>query len=244
MYEISPQWTISQEGPVLYVSGGADAMYAVELSNSEPSEYAISARKIDKNKLRKSDEEIFEQLFTAGIIRVLGNKKPALSVAIVGDSVPFGFSWSDSIKTVKRSSSADIVLVVRYSSTQGAIAHKYYRTNKPYIYVDVAYHHTISIGPLVYAGETACIGCLFGRIMNRWGDAKPPKEPALSEHWRLINTLIESELIKYRNGDTSLVGTVVAWDVIARSVVADKLLKSSACPQCGDTSSIDQTMVL
>lgn len=236
-YRVAPSWRVSQDGRELRVYGGGDAEYLVELDDDTPSVFAQADVTFRRRDVSPNDLPVFEQLLTAGVLEVIGQERARIKVCVVGDRLPFAIGETGRVELTDDMEKADIVVVVRYVSTHEAMARQYYDSTIPYVYVDMAYHHTVSIGPLVYPGETACIGCLYGRIASRWGDAVPPASPEVGQNEQLIQALLATELERIAAGDTSLVGKVVAWDIAGRSATVDTLLKSSACPQCGQVSS-------
>lgn len=48
---------------------------------------------------------------------------------------------------------------------------------RPHVLLDLAYHHSVVIGPWVVPGQTACLACLGARTVRRWGDAPVPPQP-------------------------------------------------------------------
>lgn len=232
-YTVSPAWRVRQDGRVLRLHGGADAEYEVPLASEVPSRY-VAEGTFTRQSLSASDASVLEQLVTAGVVTPVGRKTAKLKVATVGDTLPFALKGSH-IVLVDDKASADVVLVVRHTSTHGEIITRtdYYNITKPHMYVDLAYHHTLSLGPLVYPGETPCIGCLYGRLRERWGDEVPPREPFLQASSELIAALVSEELRRLATGDMSLVGHTVAWDITGRTTTTNVLLKSSGCPRCG-----------
>lgn len=83
--------------------------------------------------------------------------------------------------------------------------------------------------------ETPCIGCLLGRVRERWGDHQPAPEPAVvTDHGLLAAALVSTEVERCLDGDTSLVGRTVAWDLQQRRVTSERLLTVPVCPYCSD----------
>ncbi len=233
-YKLSPAWRVRQEGSVLRLHGGGDAKYEVTLESEQPSLFAGEPRQFARKELSAADDRVFEQLLAAGVVEPVGRRQRALKVATIGDELPFALT-PKSMTVAAVIAQAEIVLVVRCTSTHGALIRRtsYYDIDRPHLYIDLAYHHTVSIGPLVYPGETACIGCLYGRLRERWGDEIPPRRPLAAESSDVVVALINDELRRFAGGDTSLVGRTVAWDLAGRSTTTNTLLKSSACPRCG-----------
>jgi len=56
---------------------------------------------------------------------------------------------------------ADLIVWLRASGTLLSALDDYAKINTPHLFVDLAYHHTISLGPLVWPGETAVVW-MFG----------------------------------------------------------------------------------
>lgn len=236
LYRVSPAWKITQVNHILHLHGGADAEYTVELAANEPSHYTKRCGTFTHASLSTVDAEVFDQLFLAGVIELVSPpQKTTLRVGMIGDELPFALQ-NERLTVVDDIAAADMVLVRRHTSWHGEIIKKtdYYTLETPHLYVDMAYHHTVSLGPLVYPEQTACIGCLYGRLRERWGDEKPPDKPNVTTYAEMIRTWLERELKRIADGDMSLVGKTVSWDMDQRAMQQDILLRSTACPRCGD----------
>jgi bacteriocin biosynthesis cyclodehydratase domain-containing protein len=109
----------------------------------------------------------------------------------------------------------------------------------PHLLLDVAYHHTVSLGPLVVAGETACLACLAGRIGQLWGDSQPPSRPAMLDSPGLAAALAVRELEKTSGGDVRLAGATAAYDFDSHQVNIGAVYRLPWCPVCGDGGEID-----
>ena len=97
----------------------------------------------------------------------------------------------------------------------------------------MSFHHTVSIGPLVIPHETPCVTCLQGRLRERWGEREPVADPEVTRRYPdLVAALLASEVRRCLEGDTSLVGWTVAWDLADRSVLREKLLTVPLCTYC------------
>lgn len=68
----------------------------------------------------------------------------------------------------------DLLVIIRTSVKLAETMEDYKKIRCPHLFVDIAYDHTLSLGPLVFPGETSCLGCFIGRITRNWGDAEPP----------------------------------------------------------------------
>ncbi len=230
-YKLSPEWMITREDNNLLITGGADAKYEIELESNEPSFFSSSrnSQLFIRDDLSLADQRLLEELVTAEIVVPVLQKNRKLNVAIVGDNNQITFG---SQRTPQR---ADLVIVVRTNSTYAELLEKikYQSLTKPHLFVDMAFHHTLSIGPLVFPGETACIACLQGRITTRWGDEKPPMAPRMARKYSSVaSALIKTELDRIHNGDTSLTNKTCSWNFQERVVKKDQLLKVPLCPIC------------
>jgi len=245
-YQLSPAWMIEQSGNSLVISGGADARYEVELVTDKPSLFAeIKAGKpFTKAALSPADARVLEQLITAEIIVPVLKKQKILRVTLLAgkEALTIGKGKRFAIVTGEH----DLALIVRSNETYAELLANiaYEQLTKPHLFVDLAFHHTVSIGPLVFPGETACIACLQGRVGNRWGDEAPPAAPLVASGQRtLISELVAVELERIATGDTSLVGATFAWNLQDRAIKKNQLLKVPLCPICSQNE-IDRSGAL
>jgi len=236
-YELLPEWVVYQEGKSLIISGGADARFEIELESSKPSFFSTlkNTTFFSRNELNEVDLRVLEELVTAEIVvpRLLKNK--VLRVAILGDDSKLTPISDINIKIVESSQDYDLALIIRTNSTYSDLLKDvdYQSIIKPHLLIDAAFHHTLSIGPLVFPAETACIACLQGRISTRWGDNNPPSKPLVTiKYERVIPELIATELARIAKDDTSLTNKTVSWNFQDRAVKKDQLLKVPICPVC------------
>lgn len=230
-YKLLPEWRITQQNKSLIVSGGADARYEIELENDEPSFFATVKPNslFTRGKLKERDNRVLEELVTAEIVVPVLQKKNTLEVSILGDANKLALPFHKDART------ADLLLIVRVNSTYAEILEKidYQSITKPHLFVDMAFHHTLSLGPLVFPGETACIACLQGRVSTRWGDELPPASPKVeNEYLGVVSELISIELSRISHDDTSLTNKTVSWNFQDRITKANQLLKVPLCPVC------------
>lgn len=230
-YTLLPEWRITQQDKSLIISGGADALYEVELESEELSFF--SGLKHDtlfsRSELKERDTRVLEELITAEIVVPVLNKSKTLKVSMIGDSNKLALTLHRDAQT------ADLLLIVRANSTYAELLETidYQSITKPHLFVDMAFHHTFSVGPLVFPGETACIACLQGRITTRWGDEKPPIAPRMtSKYASIVTELIKTELDRVNDGDTSLTNKTCSWNFQDRVIKKDQLLKVPLCPIC------------
>lgn len=129
---------------------------------------------------------------------------------------------------------ADLLLVVRTNAPLTDIYDSPAALREPHLLLDLAYHHTISLGPLVLAEETACLACLAGRIGHTWGDPEPPPEPRALEAANLAAALAAHELERVALGDLTLVNATVTHDLERREATKAAVYRLPWCPICGD----------
>ncbi len=230
-YKLLPEWSIAQRAKSLIISGGADARYEIELETDELSFFATIKPDslITRSKLRNSDNRILEELITAEIVVPVLQKKATLKVGILGDASELQLALQKDLRA------ADLLIIVRTNSTYANLLEniEYQKITKPHLFVDMAFHHTLSLGPLVFPGETACIACLQGRISTIWGDEAPPISPkVISEYLGVASELISVELNRISQNDTSLTNKTISWNFRDRTIKTNQLLKVPLCPIC------------
>lgn len=231
LFILSPEWRIAQQDRFLIVSGGADALYKIELENDAQSFFATMRHKspFTQSMLKQPDNRIFEELVTAEVIVPVLQKHDPLKVSIIGDTHKLPLTVNEDVRT------ADLLLIVRVNSTYAKLLENigYQSIKKPHLFVDMAFHHTLSLGPLVFPGETACIACLQGRITTRWGDENPPLSPrVMNSYLDMASGLIAVELDRIAQDDTSLTNKTVCWNIQDRVTKINQLLKVPLCPIC------------
>ncbi|BCR82259.1 hypothetical protein [Arachnia rubra] len=230
VFRLSPAWVLDG----CEVHGGDDARFLIS-APTLAARFAGGAA-VDRSDIPDGELEEFEQLRSAGVIA------PELTsvtgrVALLGDPFPEELQENAGWELAGLGD-ADLAVVVRHRSTHLGIAHQVLGLELPHLYVDIAFHHTVSIGPLVIPHETPCISCLYGRLNERWGDREPPSQPGVvTDYGPLAAALICVEVKRCLQGDTSLVGWTVAWDLRQRRVMREKLLTVPACPYCQEYES-------
>lgn len=235
-YRLSPQWALSLQGEELIISGGADQTYSVPLPQGNDSFFAkLQYGKTFTRSHIKDELDIFEQLLAAQVILPDVAKKKMMKVGVVPKAARTLFPNI----TVVPEKEADMLIVVRTNETYSELLLQieYAFITKPHIFVDLAYNQNLSVGPLVFMGETACISCLQGRVTERWGDPSPPPAPKMSQKYtKLTEAIVMAELERIQeDADYSLVNTTVSWDIANRSAEPHPLLTLSFCPVCNKT---------
>lgn len=230
-------WTLEREGDDLVVHAGADLRYAIaDIAPSAADEVLAAWRSGDFAGVSRSQAsaEIVDQLATVGALRpatVPGGSAFSTVVHFAGRPVP---ALARAIAaTDSGAGDATLAVLVRTDATLADLAALAATMETAYLVVDVAYHHTVALGPLVVRGETACAGCLAGRISARWGDSRPPPEPAAT-HVPVVAAVVAHEVAKVAAGTSLLVNRTVAVDLDRWHTVEETLLRLPWCPMCGD----------
>lgn len=240
----NPAWTTRIDDGRLVLSGGADALFLVDEVDAAGA--ARLHRMWHEGTLEALDEEpalraVLDAFAQAGaiararpavhgVLRVgvafAGDRDEAVAGLLAERGAAHGLALVDG-------EAAEIVLVWR---TNGDLlgAAKAAPARKPHLLVDVAYHHTLSLGPLVWPGETACIGCLAGRIAGAWGDPSPPSAPAAGAARELVAALALDRLRQFANAGTipSLVERAVSLDLETLASRSDRVHRLPWCPSC------------
>lgn len=241
-FKLLPEWAIKQSGKSLKISGGADSLYEVELESDKQSFFSeLSHEKaFSRSDLAEDDRRVLEELLTAEIVVPIFKKTKQIKVMVIGDSADV--LPEQNPLTVKNSQEADLLVVVRTNSSYSDLLAKtdYVNITKPHLFIDLAFHHSLSLGPLVFPGETACIACLQGRVSTRWGDEIPPRTPLVGVQYKeLIAGLLHAELDRIVKGDVSLTNKTITWNFHDRLITKNQLLKVPLCPICSQNV-IDQ----
>lgn len=236
-FELLPEWSIRQSEKSLVISGGADSIYEIELENRAPSFFSSlkTNQPFIRSSLGTSEQRILEQLIVAEVIKPVLNKSKYLRVSLIGNTELLSFVKNQSFSMVLPEEDYDMAIIVRTNTSYADLLDnvQYQSITKPHLFVDMAFHHTLSVGPLVFPGETSCIACLQGRISRRWGDEKPPLKPmTTTKYLKLANEHIATEITRVADGDTSLTNKTCVWNFQDRTIKTHQLLKVPICPIC------------
>jgi bacteriocin biosynthesis cyclodehydratase domain-containing protein len=249
-YSRNDIWSLQYENGLLVLNAGADYIYAVEDLNETVAEEILDLWKTNFEQtsyLSNRAKEILEELKSAGIVQIEFLNKETLNFDLryLGSSNQAVFKKvsqiieEDSLLHLTDSSKSDFTLFLRTNSVWKDILDNYNEKN-PHMLVDISFHHTISVGPLVIPRETACLGCLVGRITNLWGDPKPPATPKIQEYECLIASIIVTELKKIAENNQGLVNRTVSFNFEDYKVQSDALYKLPWCPFCGQEDEMNK----
>ncbi|MFP5319142.1 MAG: hypothetical protein ACLGI2_12735 [Acidimicrobiia bacterium] len=221
-----PGWTLDRRDGALLLSAGADLRYSVPDVPPAVAEEVLAAWRaacLDRSRLSAGAVEVLDQLATAGALRLSsGSAALPLATIFVGTPVDgLGPAGGDP-------DAAGAVVLVRTTGTWADVVQRAAAVGVPHLVVDGAYHHTLSLGPLVVPGQTACAGCLAGRITARWGDERPPAAPAAA-HAPVAAAIVAHEAARLAAGTSRLVNRTVAVDLDTWRTVEQALLRLPWC---------------
>jgi hypothetical protein len=236
-FQLNKHWRIKQQDTELYIFGGQDAIFTIDLDSNRRSFFGSlkHGSKFAITDLGTEDRIILEQLLSAEVITPqLKSKQKVASIKLVGDALSIP-EKNDNIR-ITNGGQFDLMVLVRTKGTLTSFLNQqnYITIEKPHLFLDLAFNHTISLGPLVFPGSTSCVACLEGRLKTRWGDDLPPPTPktvtelaGLAKEWLIV------ELSKlFGDEDYSLVNKTIVLDAQNRTMTTNKLLTVPLCSYC------------
>jgi bacteriocin biosynthesis cyclodehydratase domain-containing protein len=212
----NPRWHLFLEGEQLFLSGGADEIYLVdEVPTLAAAQRLLVAAQSNHYASIANDHELgaaLRQLRRIGAIATQSDRGSPLPVALIwsGDALPLleaalaqqtlaqqtlaqqARSGDNAIIFTHENQAAQLAIVIRTNASWRDTIATYERAAlcTPHLLVDLAYHHTLSIGPYVVPGDTACIACIGHRIAHQWGDALVPTQPAVALQHEVVAGLL------------------------------------------------------
>ncbi len=243
-YAADRSWTLVHDRGLLVLHAGADELFAIEdVSDAVAAELLAlwSEPVMRPGTLSQEAGDVFEQLKAARIVRNVVAPRPQYALGLRFAGMPDAAlatalvaALPAEVKLAEDGADADLLLIVRTDGTLAQLTgDDYADLTTPHLLLDLAFGHTISLGPLVFAGQTACLACLAGRISHLWGDLEPPPRPRMTEHPGLaagLAALAVGEIL-LRAG-RSLVNRTVAYDFAAHGVRSDSVYRLPMCPAC------------
>jgi hypothetical protein len=240
----NPSWTVLLEKDQLVLSGGADALFLVDEVDAAGAKLFHQAWHQDRWDLLAGHAELQalrERLEVLGALLPAQPARASLSVALVfaGDRDEAAatsiaeMGRSRGITLAASPDTADVVLVYRSNGTLIGAA-ELAPPHRPHLLLDLAYQRSISLGPLVFPGETACLGCFVGRISMGWGDPPPPPEPAANGARELGVALLLSQLEPFAKLGTcpALVERVLSINLDSLETQAHRVHRLPWCSRC------------
>ncbi|MBW3602187.1 MAG: TOMM precursor leader peptide-binding protein [Actinobacteria bacterium] len=227
----SPAWTVERDRDRAVLSAGADHRYA--LTDVDRQEQG-ALRAWAAGATIEGHSDLADTLRTLGVLVpdaptgrplawTLEHPLAGAIQAAVANLPPAAGG-----RPVLVRSDADLALVVRDGPTTPAVP------AGPHLLVDVATHHTLSLGPYVVPGDTACLGCLDERVRLGWGEAAVPPEPAAGGYVALVAALVATELRAAADGAPTTVNATAAFDLRTGARTDHRLLRVPWCPLCGE----------
>ena len=252
VYENSPRWNLLIEDGKLLITKGADEIYLIEELTGKGSEIVYESYKngkIHEIKANITDGKILgviSKLEKAGVIykkneNIVASKPLNFSVRWIGNPnqkiLNLLEQFSKNIEQLHLDtgvSSPDILIMIRTSAKLAETMKDYDKIKSPHLFVDIAYDHTLSFGPLVFPGETACLGCFIGRITRNWGDAEPPKSSNVSDSHELIASLILEQVRTFQKIGScpELIEKAVTFNLSDLTTKTDNVFRLPWCPIC------------
>ena len=229
-----PAWRAQVQDGGVVVHAGADLAYLLPDVPDAEARVLVelfepvrrgSARPLDPGRLTAP---VREQLRSLGALRPAGLPVPDaplnVGVRVVGTE-PAGLGGH----FPPPDGEPDLVLVVRTTGTLGDLAAL--REPKPHLLLDLAYHHTASLGPFVVPGASACLGCLAVRARHRWGDPEPPARPAATTADFPLRWAGHA-IGRLAAGSLALLDRVVTLHLDEFTTTAEDVLPAADCEAC------------
>ncbi|WP_374339590.1 TOMM precursor leader peptide-binding protein [Leeia sp.] len=229
---------------MLFLSGGADEVYAVDEATP-----ASVARQIADAWQQNTLHTLQDQAACQAALRQLRRVGAIVSPRAVQRPQRVALCWmgeaceplmaalqrdgDSGLQWVAEPDQADTVLLIRSNASWMDCVTRYpaLALQQPHLWVDIAYHHTLVIGPYVVPGETACIHCLSNRVAHRWGDVPLPASPQVQQHWALLAALILAPL-RRQAGWAQWMEQSVSMDLTTLQTQRSTVYRLPWCPVC------------
>lgn len=261
----NPNWTLFVEKNLLVLSAGGDETYLID-DIVDPA----LARRIHEAYLSDNLAELAADPACAGVVRQLLQLKAILPAHALLAPQRVGIAWfgepllalterllSASAAqenpawryTETPSEATDILLLVRTNAgwQETLKAYRDLAPQVPHLFVDLAYHHTLSIGPFVVPGETACLGCFANRVAHRWGDPPLPRRPAANEEIDVAVAVLRRALLAEDaspRAPLAFVERVTSLDLGTLRSQSSRLFQLPDCPTCGPANTYARPLPL
>jgi hypothetical protein len=244
----NPAWALFSQThaqrQLLLVSGGADEVYVVDEADT-PSvvERILAHWENDTLASVQDDAECgpaTRQLMRLGVLVPLHAARKAGRYALdwLGTPLPgladaFDQHASADLQRVDAHAETDLRVLVRHGLgwEQALDRYRAQMPAQPHLLVDISYHHTLTLGPYVVPGQTACVYCLGNRVLRRWGEAVVPAMPAVATQPARIAALVAPLL----DQPALLLGYLersVWLDLHRLHGERDRVLRLPWCPAC------------
>jgi bacteriocin biosynthesis cyclodehydratase domain-containing protein len=250
-----PQWTLFIENGHLFASAGGDETYLLDqLDGAQAEKFLTAYNSGDFERIGREDAvfaKAINHLMEAGAlfrgrpaplprltmaIRWSGTPLPALQAAIMEQTGADTWDWTS------QDNDADLCLVVRTSGTLAQTSETAADLRIPHLLADLAHNHTLSLGPIVKRGQTACLACMAARISRHWGDMPPPERPEMTERHQFVAAMLALQLQRFQRFGTcpELIERLWSIDTDSFSSRFDTLHRLPWCPQCFPGQNMDE----
>ncbi len=253
-YRINPAWKLFVEEDKLFITSGGDEIFLVDEATPQQARaigLACEQRDFSALSAIPGCADILAALEGAGALfsARAGADTPGRDVF---ESLKIHCLWQGKpqaplpellarfitarpgLRLVESREEADILLVIRCSGSIELLPDAYQSLETPHLLADLAYNHTISLGPLVIPGHSACLNCFAGRLVRHWGNPPTPEEPQAGKHYELIAAFILEQLLTFKKFGNcpSLINRVIAFNLNDFSSQGEKVHRLPWCPFC------------
>lgn len=249
MLHKSDSWTMDLIDGRLIATAGADAIFEIDELNEDERVRFFKAYQAGDIAILEDDAgfaSVISKLIQAGVFY--------RQILRAGKDVRVRLMWSAGVNqdvllalefanknsgVIFVEEEADIVVVIRGSGELMPISNLTKDISTPYLFVDTAFDHTISVGPFVVPGETACMTCFAGRLTRAWGDITPPSNPRMGNRALLCAAIILEAIENFREKGVcpAYIERVWSLDVTSMKTTSEKLFKLPWCTTCGSETS-------
>jgi bacteriocin biosynthesis cyclodehydratase domain-containing protein len=237
---LSPAWRLEVVDDFLVVNGGADEVYVVDEAPAHACAKLIAVCNAREARQWQQDPVLgaaIRQLRRLGALVPIGSttiRRPALVIRWAGQPLPVlpnalqAHGW-----TCLSEPDADgnaLTLIVRTTASWSDLLANYQAAplNRTHVLLDLAYHHTVGMGPLVVPGQTACLACMGHRVMRRWGDLPGPEQPAMAQRAAGVAALLADAAVL----GPRLVERAFTLDLRSLQMHSSQVFVLPDCPVC------------
>jgi bacteriocin biosynthesis cyclodehydratase domain-containing protein len=236
----NPAWKIESLNGYVVVNGGADEVYVVDEAPAEAHSQLIDVCLEGRAREWQHDPSLgaaVRQLRRLGALVPAGAihpDRPALFVQWAGRPLPALLTSLESHGwTCLSTPSAEqqmLTLLVRTTASWSELCGSYQDAPLAgtHVLLDLAYHHTLGIGPMVVPGQTACLACMGHRVMRRWGDLPMPDEPAMLRRAAGVAALLADAAVL----GSRLIERAFTLDLRTLRMDSSTVFAQPECPVC------------
>jgi hypothetical protein len=245
---IDPGWAAHEDGDAVVVHAGADLVY--EVSDLDAPQRArlvtwFAGSPITDGDLGDRHTDVVSLLLSLGAIHV-ERKSATVEVMWIGDvDAELQHSFVRTLRefdVVVESSETAFLLVVKTNVGMYDCAlqtDELVSVGRTHLLCDLGFDHTVTIGPTVVPGQTACVRCVAERIGGRWTDTIPPRKPhAVRDGAMAVATLLGRVLRKTQPAEDGTPGVfpflneVITLDLDRVVTTCDRVFRSPWCSAC------------